>query len=113
MEKKGYEADLQATAKAVLNKGLILKRHCKVPGEKDPAKAIRLTEVKATKKEPIEAKTAESTTATLAYDIFCKLPKDNPEIQWDRIVVDMHSKNPWLILRVLNITDSAKNRINP
>ena len=82
MEKKGYEAYLQATAKAVLNKGLILKRHCKVPhGEKDPAKTIRLTEVKATKKELIEAKIAESTTATLAYDLFCKLLKDNPETQ--------------------------------
>ncbi len=82
MEKKGYEADLQATAKAVLNKGLIPKRHCKVPhGEKDPTKAIRLTEVKATKKELIEAKIAESTTATLAYDLFCKLLKDNPKTQ--------------------------------
>jgi hypothetical protein len=51
MEKKGYEADLQATAKAVLSKRLILKRHCKVPqGEKDPAKAKRLTEVEAAKK---------------------------------------------------------------
>ncbi len=50
-EKKGYKADLKMTAKAVPSKGLILKRHCKVPhGEIDPAKAIRLTEVEAAKR---------------------------------------------------------------
>jgi hypothetical protein len=33
--------------------------------------------------------------ACLAYDLFCKLLRDEPEIQWDRIVTDMHTKNPW------------------
>ena len=96
MEKKGYEADLQATAKAVLSKGLILKRHCKVPqGVKDPAKAKRLNEVEAAKKELVEAKVVESTIATLACDLFGKLLKDDPETQWDRIVAEMHTKTPW------------------
>ena len=35
----------------------------------------------------------------LAYDLFRKLTKDDPEIQWDRIVNDVHTKNPWLDLR--------------
>ena len=33
------------------------------------------------------------------YDLFCKLTKDDPEIQWDCIVADMHSKNPWMDIR--------------
>ena len=50
MEKKGYGADLESAAKAVLKVGLTLKKHSKVPkGEKDPAKANRLTKVEAAK----------------------------------------------------------------
>jgi hypothetical protein len=66
------------------------------------AKAKRLAEVKAAEKELTAAKVVKSTILCLTYDLFSKLTKDeNPEIQWDRIVVDMYSKNPW-----------AKNCIN-
>jgi hypothetical protein len=41
------------------------------------------------------AKVAESTLGCLANDLFCKLLRDEPEIQWDRIVTEMHTKNPW------------------
>jgi hypothetical protein len=64
-------------------------------GEKDPAKAKRLTRVEAAKVRLIKAKVVESTLACLAYDLFCKLLTDEPEIQWDWIVTDMHTKNPW------------------
>jgi hypothetical protein len=37
----------------------------------------------------------ESTIGCLAYDLFRKLLRDEPEIQWDRIVTEMHTKNPW------------------
>jgi hypothetical protein len=97
LEKKGYGADLAEAAKAVLKAGMTLKKYLKVPkGENDPAKATRLTQVKAAEKELTTAKVVESTCACLAYDLFRKLTKDDPEIQWDCIVVDMHSKNPWL-----------------
>jgi hypothetical protein len=95
MEKKGYGADLADTAKAVLKTGLTLKKHTKVPKEEnDPAKAIRLTKVKAAERELSVATVVESTVVCLADDLFCKLIKDDPEIQWDCIVADMHSKNP-------------------
>ncbi len=61
-------------------------------GEKDPAKAKR---VEAAKVRLINAKVAESTPACLAYDLFRKLLRDKPKIQWDQIVTDMHTKNPW------------------
>ncbi len=64
-------------------------------GEKDPAKAERLTRVEAAKVRLIKAKVAESTLACLAYDLFCKLLRDEPEIQWDWIVTDMDTKNLW------------------
>jgi hypothetical protein len=82
-------------------------------GEKDPAKAERLTKVEAVKVRLIKAKVAESTLACLAYDLFCKLLRDEPKIQWDWIVTDMHTKNLGRILRVSSTTASAGNRSNP
>jgi hypothetical protein len=96
MEKKGYEADLEAASKVTLSATRALKKLGKVQTrEKDPAKAERLTKVEAAKVRLINAKVAESMLACLAYDLFCKLLRDEPEIQWDRIMTDMHTKNPW------------------
>jgi hypothetical protein len=96
MEKKGYEADLEAAAKVSLSATTALKKLAKAQtGEKDPAKAKRLTKVEAAKVRLINAKVAESTLACLTYDLFRKLLRDEPEIQWDRIVTLMHTKSPW------------------
>ena len=73
-----------------------LKKAGKVPpGEKETAKATRLAKVKAAKTELEKAKIAESTFAGPAYDLFRKLLRDDPETQWDWIVSEMHTKNPW------------------
>jgi hypothetical protein len=96
MEKKGYEAHLEVASKVTLSVTTALKKLAKAQtGEKDPAKAKRLTKVKAAKVRLINTKVAESTLACLAYDLFRKLLRDEPEIQWDRIVTEMHTKNPW------------------
>jgi hypothetical protein len=96
MEKKGYEADLEAASKVTLSMTTALKKLAKAhSGEKDPAKAERLTKVEAAKVRLINAKVVESTLACLACDLFCKLLRDEPKIQWDWIVTDMHTKNPW------------------
>jgi hypothetical protein len=96
MEKKGYEADLEAASKVTLSMTTALKKLAKAQTrEKDPAKAERLTIVEAAKIRLINAKVAESTLGCLAYDLFCKLLRDKPKIKWDRIVTDMHTKNPW------------------
>ncbi len=95
MEKKGYEADLKAASKVTLGATTALKKLAKAQhGEKDPAKAERLARVEAAKVRFIKAKVMESTLACLAYDLFCKLLRDEPKIQWDWIVTDMHTKNP-------------------
>jgi hypothetical protein len=92
MEKKRYEADLEAASKVTLSTTTALKKLAKAqPGEKDPAKAKKLTKVEAAKVRLINAKVAESTLACLAYDLFRKLLRDEPKIQWDRIMTDMHT----------------------
>jgi hypothetical protein len=97
MQKKGYKADLEAASKITLSTTTALKKLAKAQTrEKDPAKAKRLiTKVKAAKVRLINAKVAESTLACLIYDLFCKLLRDEPEIQWDCIVTEMQTKNPW------------------
>jgi hypothetical protein len=96
MEKKGYEADLEAASKVTLSATTALKKLAKAQaGEKDPAKAKRLTKVEAAKVRLINAKVAESTLACLTYDLFRKLLRDKPQIQWDCIVTEMHTKTPW------------------
>jgi hypothetical protein len=96
MEKKGYEADLEKASKITLSTATALKKLAKAQhGEKDPAKARRLTKVEAAKVRLINAKVAESTLACFPYDLFHKLLRDEPKIQWDQIVTDMHTKNPW------------------
>jgi hypothetical protein len=50
MEKKGYKADLEAASKVTLGTTTSLKKLAKAQhGEKDPAKAERLTRVEAAK----------------------------------------------------------------
>jgi hypothetical protein len=96
MEKKGYEADLEGASKVTLSVTTALKKLAKAQtGEKDPAKAKKLTKVEAAKVRLINAKVVESTLACLAYDLFCKLLRDEPKIQLDWIVTDMHTKNSW------------------
>jgi hypothetical protein len=95
-EKLGYEADLEAAAKVTLIAYQSLKKAGKVPpGEKETAKATRLAKVEAAKTELEKAKIAESTFVGPANDLFRKLLHDDPETQWDRIMSEMHTKNPW------------------
>jgi hypothetical protein len=47
------------------------------------------------KKELVTAEVSESAKVGLVYELFRKDLKEDPELQWDRIVDDMHSKDPW------------------
>jgi hypothetical protein len=69
-------------SKVTLGTTTALKKLAKAQhGEKDPAKAKKLTRVEAAKVRLINAKVAESTLVCLAYDLFCKLLRDKPKIQ--------------------------------
>jgi hypothetical protein len=109
MEKKGYKADLEAASKVTLSATTALKKLAKAQArEKDPAKAKRLTKVEAAKVRLINAKVAESTLTCLAYDLFCKLLRDKPEIQWDCIMTEMHTKTPWEDIKSVSTTASVE-----
>ncbi len=98
MEKKEYEyeADLKAASKVTFSVTTALKKLAKAQtGEKDPAKAKRFTKVEVAKVRLINVKVVESMLACLAYNLFRKLLRDEPKTQWDRIVTEMHTKNPW------------------
>jgi hypothetical protein len=95
-EERILEADLEAASKVTLGVTIALKKLAKAQhGEKDPAKAERLTRVEAAKVRLINAKVAESMLVCLACDLFRKLLSNKPKIRWDQIVTDMHTKNPW------------------
>jgi len=114
MEKKGYKADLEVASKVTLSATKALKKLVKAQTrEKDPAKAKRLTKVKAAKVRLINTKVAESTLAGLAYDLFRKLLRDESKIQWDQIVTDMHTKNPWEDIKGVNSLSAMDGRDRP
>ncbi len=45
--------------------------------------------------ELIKAEANETAKVGLVYELFRKGLKEDPELQWDRIVDDMHAKDPW------------------
>ncbi len=76
-----------------------LKKLLRAPQkEKDKAKAKRLDRVKVTKEVLVNVKVEVTAHADIAYDLYGKLLTGDTEGQWDQIVQDMHTKNPWMDL---------------
>ncbi len=42
----------------------------------------------------MEAEVSEEAKVATVYNLFRKTLKEDPELQWDRIVKDMHTKDP-------------------
>jgi hypothetical protein len=51
--------------------------------------------MEAAKTELIRAEASKTTKVGLVYKLFLKGLKEDPELQWDRIVDNMHAKDPW------------------
>ena len=80
MEKKGYKADLEAASKVTLSATTALKNHAKAQaGEKDPAKAKRLTEVKAAKVRLINARSRKARLRVLLMTSFVNCSETSPK----------------------------------
>jgi len=43
----------------------------------------------------VEAEVSEEAKVATVYDLFRKTLKEDPKLQWDHIVKDMHTKDPW------------------
>jgi hypothetical protein len=94
--RKKIEEDMLKLAKAVIgSKAQVRKLKTAPQGEKPAEKTTRLGQLEAATKKLVEAEVFEDAKMATVYDLFCKILKEDPELQWDRIVKDMHTKDPW------------------
>jgi hypothetical protein len=98
--RKKLADDLTKCTKAVESAAAAVRKYLKVPNrEKTSEKAERLLLLEPVKQELVTAEVAESAKVATVYKLFRKGLKEDPELQWDRIVEDMHTKDPWEDLR--------------
>jgi len=96
LERKKIKDDLLKFAKAVVSpKALVRKLKAAPLGEKPTDKTVWLEQLEAVIKKLMEAEVCEEAKVATFYDLFLKTLKEDPELQWDRIVNNMHSKDPW------------------
>jgi hypothetical protein len=73
-----------------------LKKPSKVPKrEPEDQKAERELELATCKVKSEDAYAKHATVIGVHYDLFRQLLSNEPQVQWDRIVGDLHNKNPW------------------
>ena len=91
-----FEEDLLKLAKTVTTAAALVKKLARVPsGEKDTDTTRRLGLWEAAETALGVAEAKETTKVGLVYELFRKGLKEDPELQWDRIVEAMHTKDPW------------------
>jgi len=96
LERKKIDDDLLKFAKAVISpRALVRKLKTAPPGEKPAEKTVRLEQLEAAIRKLVEAEVSEEAKVATIYDLFRKTLKEDPELQWDCIVKDMHTKDPW------------------
>ncbi len=99
LDKKKLREKLN-TASESLKKNLeIMRKFLKVSKRETPEqKVTRELEVTATKMKAAEAHTVHVIAISACYDLFHQLLADDPQVQWDRIVKEVHNNNPWTAL---------------
>jgi hypothetical protein len=96
LTRKKYEDDLLKLAKTVATATALARKLARVPsGEKDPEMAKRLSLWEAAEEGLLKAEASENAKVGLVYELFRKGLKEDPKLQWDCIVDDMHAKDPW------------------
>jgi hypothetical protein len=96
LERKKITDDLLKLAKAVASlKAPVRKLRAAPPGEKPAEKTVRLELLKDAIDKLVEADVHEDAKLETVYELFRKTLKEDPELQWDCIVTDMYTKDPW------------------
>jgi hypothetical protein len=73
-----------------------VRKYLKVPNrEKTSENAERLLLLEPAKQELVTAEIAESAKVATVYKLFRKGLKEDPKLQWDCIVEDMHTRDTW------------------
>jgi hypothetical protein len=94
--RKKFDKDLLKLTKAVTTATALVRKLSKAPNEESgPKLAKRPKLVEAAETELVRAEVGDSAKVGLVYDLFCKGLKEDPKLQWDCIVDDMHTKDPW------------------
>ena len=94
--RKKFDKDLLKLTKTVTTTTALVRKLSKAPiGESGPEVAKRLKLVEAAETELVRAEECNSAKVGLVYDLFRKGLKEDPKLQWDHIVDDMHTKDPW------------------
>ena len=97
MEEKKLGEKLRTSSKSLKKVLKDTKKFLKVPKEESAEqKAERELEVTAAKVRSSEAHAKHATAIVGAcYDMFHQLLVDEPQVQWDRIVMEIYTKDPW------------------
>jgi hypothetical protein len=96
LARKKYKDDMTKLSKAVVTATALVRRLARTTsGEREPETTKRLSLWEAAEAELIKAKALETAKVGLVYELFRKGLKEDPELQWDRIVEYMHTKDPW------------------
>jgi len=94
--RKKIEEDMAKLAKAVLSsKAQVRKLKTAPQGEKPAEKTAWLGLLEAATAKLVESEVCEDAKIVTVYNLFRKTLKEDPKLQWDRIVKDMHTKDPW------------------
>jgi hypothetical protein len=100
LSRKKWDDEMTKLTKAVSVAAALARKLERVPkGESLGQTTNRLALWEAAEGELKKAEALETVKAGLVYDLFRKTLKEDPELQWDRIVDDMHTKDPWEDLR--------------
>jgi hypothetical protein len=90
LARKKWDEELGKLTKAVATASAPAKKLMKPPSEETESEmAQRVSRFEAAVAAQTKAQDLESTKVGLAYDLFRKTLKEDPELQWDRIVDDM------------------------
>ena len=100
LSRKKWDDEMTKLTKAVLTVTARVMKLARTPNkETEPQTTNRLSQWEAAEAELKKAEALESVKVGLVYDFFRKTLKEDPEIQWDCIIDDMHAKDPWEDLR--------------
>ncbi len=97
IEKKGLVSDIKVAWDAIIEVRREMKPYFLLPeDETEAAKEIQKQTLDEYK-EILKAKKVFAIAKTQkTYKMFCCFVVDNPQSQWDKIVHEMHTKDPWI-----------------
>jgi len=100
ISRKKLDEKMTKWTKAVVSAAALARKLERILKEETESQTFkRLSLWEAAEAELKKAQAHESVEVGLVYDLFQKTLKEDSELQWDRIVDDMHAKDPWEDLR--------------